>query len=278
MTFTIAEDIVALLLAYYGASASGLINGGFETNDFTGWDESGAQISNAQFHSGAYSANINSADQYLEQSIALPVNTLTALTFWMMFSTPDAGQSITFEVTYSDTSTYTDSIAYASPNTWVQYDYTTSLHPFKRITKIKFIHIGGDANVFIDDVTITHTAPILIPSIHLLDAATPPDAHTDNGEIIIKNEKLLRIDPLNGVRSETFLVDIDIVLEDTDASSPTDLKVILSETDRVFDTESLAHTSYYYKIRYNWLGSYRLGRIKFQVEVLNALVTRPALV
>ena len=47
--------------------------------------------------------------------------------------------------------------------------------------------------------------------------------------------------------------------------------------DRVFDAESIAHTSYFYKPRYVWNGSYREGVIKFQVEVLNALVPRPGL-
>ncbi|KKN58858.1 hypothetical protein LCGC14_0547650 [marine sediment metagenome] len=114
------------------------------------------------------------------------------------------------------------------------------------------------------------------PNIRLLDDYSP-DSHPDDGEIIIKDEQLLRIDPFNGSRSETFLVDIDVKYDDYTASAPTIIKLLLAEIDRVMDAESIAHTTYYYKPRYNWLGSYRLGVVRFQVEVLNALVVRPGL-
>jgi len=115
-----------------------------------------------------------------------------------------------------------------------------------------------------------------LPNIQLLDDFDPL-THSADGDIIINDEKLLRIDPFNGVRSETFLVDIDVIFDTYTAIAPTIIKQILAEMDKVFDTESLAHTTYYYKPRYDWNGSYRLGVVKFQVEVLNALVVRPGL-
>lgn len=117
------------------------------------------------------------------------------------------------------------------------------------------------------------------PVIRLLDDEPDPNdrGFPIIGEIIIGEEQLLRIDPFNGSRSETFLVDIIVSYQEVTATSPERIKSIVAEIDRVMDAESIAHTTYYYRIRYNWLGSYKRGVVNLQVEVLNALVARPGL-
>lgn len=114
------------------------------------------------------------------------------------------------------------------------------------------------------------------PTISLLDDDTS-NSFDINGEIIIGEEQLLRIGSFNGSRSETFLVDLIVRYDTLTGSTPDIIKQILKEIDRVMDAESIAHTTYFYKPRYSWNGSYRVGVVKFQVEVLNALVVRPGL-
>ncbi len=118
------------------------------------------------------------------------------------------------------------------------------------------------------------------PVIRLIDDDPDPNdrGFPIIGEIVIGREQFLRLDPFSGYRSETFLVDIVVSYQEYTATSPARIKSIVAEIDRVLDAESLTHDTYYYKIRYDWLGSYREGVMKLQVEVLNALTIRPSLV
>ncbi|HET7421401.1 MAG TPA: hypothetical protein VFL27_13580 [Candidatus Dormibacteraeota bacterium] len=50
---------------------SAIINGGFETGDFTGWTASGATAVSTRSHSGSYSAQVGSASPYVYDDVAV---------------------------------------------------------------------------------------------------------------------------------------------------------------------------------------------------------------
>lgn len=280
MTFTIAEDIKRLLNDNY-SNANVIIlakNGGFETGDLTDWTVTGTVISTTQKHAGTYSAKMTAISHALTQNIAyIPVDNLSAFEFWYYSATAGSGGAVgmTYTVTYSDATTTAGTVDLTVYDTWTKVDLLSSLTATKTIIKFKLVDVDS-TELYIDDVTFTYNLASG-PNFILIDDY-PPTTYSKGGDVIIGREQLLRIDQYNGIRSETFLVDINLVVEDTTTESPILIKRTMSEMDRVLDKESIDHTTYYYKVRYDWLGSYRIGVTKFQVEVLNALVTRPGLI
>ncbi len=278
MTFTIAEDIKTLLTNDFISQDTGLKNADFETGTTSEWTHSGLQISTIQKHSGCCSGFLSGSGEYMEQSITVPVDLVTAFSFWVLYGAADASD-LTVTITYSDSTTTIKTIT--NIQAWTEYDYITDLTAGKTISKIRWEQGSASPVIHVDDITLTWSGSGSLenpPNIRLIDDDNPDSYKGDVGEIIIGEEQLLRIDFFNGIRTETFLVDMDVLKDDQSASAPTNLKIILAEIDRVFDAETFALTTYIYKSRYNWLGSYRIGVVKYQVEVSNALVTRPALV
>jgi hypothetical protein len=125
--------------------------------------------------------------------------------------------------------------------------------------------------------SVLNAVSITSPNIQLLD-----DDYGDTAEnvpdIFIGEEELLRIDPYNGTRTETFTLRINIIIENYTLKAPYLIKSTIREIDKLLDTESHNHTSYYYTTRYRWPGSFRIGKSSLLIEVKNALVTRPSLV
>ncbi len=139
-------------------------------------------------------------------------------------------------------------------------------------TEITNLFNGNTASGYL----ILNLSSLADANIMLLDDNVG-DSQENIPDIFIKQEELLRIDSFNGKRSETFTVDVTALIENYDINAPYLIKGVMREIDKLLDTESRAHTSYFYKLRYNWLGSYRIGQANLVVEVHNHLVTRPAL-
>ncbi len=275
LTFTIAEDIKTLLTDDWDNTKIfiNITNGTFETGDLTGWTvTSSPSASGVQKHGGSWSCLFDSAaDSIKNTSLFIRVSELSASEFWYYFPTGETG-SLSWIVTYDDGTNENDTITAGNFDVWTKVDFLSTLDTQKIITAFEII--GATTTGYVDDIVFTYSSNT--PTIRLIDD-DPPTAYDEGGEIIIGREQFLRIDQYNGIRSETFIVDITLSYDDVAASKPTILKRIMKEIDRVFDAESLAHTSYYYRPRYDWPGSYRAGVTRFQIEVLNALVTRPGL-
>jgi hypothetical protein len=78
-----------------GSSGGGIVNGGFETGDYTGWTKSGAAetIVSAGCHSGTYCAQLGSTsptngDSVAAQTFTAPSNA-TSISLWYKESCPD---------------------------------------------------------------------------------------------------------------------------------------------------------------------------------------------
>jgi len=116
----------------------------------------------------------------------------------------------------------------------------------------------------------TNTSASAKPNIRLKES-NKPTTHSTNGEIIVEDEQLVRIDKKGQYRDETYVVKVRLTYN---SANSTIIKQMLAEIDRVLETESKAHTSYYYKFSYVWKARYKKGVINLLVEVLNADVAR----
>lgn len=112
------------------------------------------------------------------------------------------------------------------------------------------------------------------PNIKLIEDDRPATKEA-NGIIEIGQERLVRSDSHGSWVSKTFIVDITISYP---SNTSTVLKKIVSEIERVVDAESIAHTSYFYRVKeYVWTGAYREGTMDIRIEVLDALQDRAGL-
>lgn len=128
-----------------------ITNGGFETGDFTGWENSGAYVIDWLYHSGAYSCQCYQSTIY--QNMNVPVNSVSSFGFWTNgFAGSGPAGSIT--VYYSDeTFTYVEIVVSGS---WVYTNMLGLLSEGKTIIKVEFF--GGSAIPFaLDDVSLKYT-------------------------------------------------------------------------------------------------------------------------
>ena len=96
---TLTSAAALLFLACAPANAGLVVNGGFETGDFTGWTVSGASfdcgspsgISTIGPHSGTYSACFGNPDglTFISQTLTTTPGQEYAFTFWYAQQPPD---------------------------------------------------------------------------------------------------------------------------------------------------------------------------------------------
>jgi hypothetical protein len=110
-------------------SASVIVNGGFETGNFTGWTNAGATSISTTAHSGTYSAMVGSAnpfngDSSIRQTFTAPAGTGHTLTFWYLVVCTD---TVTYDwatATLKDNTTNTTTTVLAKTctnnGTWAQ--------------------------------------------------------------------------------------------------------------------------------------------------------------
>ncbi len=153
------------------ASADLLINGNFESGDFTGWafESTGSvdnpTISTGQVHSGTYSALIGQTDEpvygdcVLYQDVAIPAGGAT-LSFWAWFWAVD---SITFDQQIVQIRDENDNVLqilfYKHENTqvWTQFIFPLDTYAGQtiRITFIDHMDGAGDPTFWhLDDVSV----------------------------------------------------------------------------------------------------------------------------
>jgi hypothetical protein len=109
--------------------ATVIVNGGFETGDFTGWNRSGATSISGTAHTGTHSAQVGSGspfngDSSISQTFTAPSGTGPILTFWYRVVCTD---TVTYDwatATLKDNTTNTTSTVLAKTctnnGTWVQ--------------------------------------------------------------------------------------------------------------------------------------------------------------
>lgn len=148
--------------------AERVVNGDFETGDFTGWNFSPpygsfplVQVTTTHY-GGSYGARLVSytdnmfvpygTEEYFEQTLALPmlVSNITSFGFWYL--SPNENLVAKLVITYSDTSTTI--IGIPSCIVWTYKDVLPLLSSGKTIVKIRFRQITPCTNCYIDDVSL----------------------------------------------------------------------------------------------------------------------------
>ena len=168
-------SVIALGIAMFGATEVGatsiVLNGGFETGDFTGWSLSGGSTFCAPFvatngqsacgvvvgppHSGTYYAVLgnNSTDWFLDQTLTTIGGQTYNLSFWL--SNNDVGFGITpndFSVSWNGTQVY--SAVNLGPFAYTQFSFPALIATSGSTT----LRIGGfrhDPGYFgLDDISV----------------------------------------------------------------------------------------------------------------------------
>jgi hypothetical protein len=172
MKYLPAFIIIILLLGGYripwafSAPSNAVTNPGWETSVTDDWTDGlygGSVRTNAQKHSGSWSAQLYSDNVHQHFSPALAVNSITSFTFYYAGFTGGNSNYI-LDVHYTDASEENYYVMFSADSAWHQLDITSALDAGKSIDKITFG--GGSGNpVWYDDVELMYEEPNEAPTI-----------------------------------------------------------------------------------------------------------------
>jgi PKD repeat protein len=173
-----SPSLIATIPYGYTVVASGpsitglplLVNGGFETGDFSGWSEGGNFTScsvvtgSLYAHSGTYGGEFGPAGPslaYLSQFLPTATNGVYTLSFWL--DSPDGLTPNEFSVAWDGT-TLMDKKSFGAVG-WTNIQFTVTASGTNTLLQFGF----RDDNSFLglDDVSVTPPAAPIIASIHL---------------------------------------------------------------------------------------------------------------
>lgn len=166
-------ESTSVSLTVSSASTNLVVNGGFETGNFSGWTTAGAvapTISNAEAHSGSYSALLGQTaapevdgNSDIYQSITIPSTaTKATLTFWYWPGTDDTITYAYQEVLVQNTSgtTLATVLKVASnAKSWQEVTYDLSSYAGQTIRLFFAVHGNGYSRdyiyMYVDDISVT---------------------------------------------------------------------------------------------------------------------------
>jgi uncharacterized membrane protein len=146
-------------------TAKGIVNGGFETGDFTGWTRTGVTTIVKTPHSGVFAARIGSTSPSAKSTLAQTFTVPAAggkLTFWYRMTCTDNVKSDWFTVTVHDGVTGATStlLAPVCPKTavWTKVTVNLSAHAGHSVT-VTFVNhddgqVGDPSHTLLDDVAL----------------------------------------------------------------------------------------------------------------------------
>jgi len=139
-----------------------IVNGGFETGDFTGWIYNSSEVTNAQKHSGNYSCflGISPTEGYIEQDLAEPI-AIECIQSCGCFILPSVGDgALYFTITYEDYTTNYRRYDFGQSGEWSYIDFMAFLNAEADLKK-KIIHVAysstgllGLKGFYVDDVSL----------------------------------------------------------------------------------------------------------------------------
>jgi hypothetical protein len=143
---TVASD-------YGGGSSEMVVNGGFETGDFTGWGQSNVvhtSVNDLVPRSGIYSLEIyGTPSEYISQTLTTLAGTNYTLSFWLW---DNGNQPMTMGVLWDNTIVTNMSFA-DSYFDWTQFSF--SLTASNVSTPLRFVSGGSYGVLWLDDVSVT---------------------------------------------------------------------------------------------------------------------------
>ena len=160
-TYTLYDDVVVTS----GGAPQPVVNGDFETADFTGWSRSGVMSISLAAHTGFYAAKLGSANPSFESSISqtftVPASAGT-LSFWYLVYCPDTIQYDWATATLRDNTTSTTITLLprtcSRTGTWVQVSRNVTSMRGHSVTLTLINHdddYPGDAtSTLYDDVQV----------------------------------------------------------------------------------------------------------------------------
>jgi Bacterial Ig domain len=218
---------VNVSLTVSAPNSNPVVNGGFETGNFSGWTTSGAASSviAGAAHSGSFGAQLGATtatngDSSAAQTFTMPSGSPT-LTFWYNNHCPDTLQFDWATATLKDnvTNVTTTVLAKTCSNpggTWVQVTYNASANAGHSVTLTLTSHddnFGGDPTfTWYDDVVVTSGPPDTTPPTTSI--TSPANNATVSGTV---NVTASASDNVGVVKVEFY---IDSVLKSTSTTSP----------------------------------------------------------
>jgi methionine-rich copper-binding protein CopC len=163
-TLTIGPNITdafgnPMSAAYSGGftlSSERIVNGGFETGDFTGWTQSGdlsfTGVGTGTVHSGTYSAFLGptGSDGFLAQTFPTTANTTYTLDYWLEH---DGGTPSDFYAQINGVTVPGSRLD--NPNAFGYTEYTFAFRATGSQTELKFGFLEAPSYFHLDDVSVS---------------------------------------------------------------------------------------------------------------------------
>jgi len=156
---------VGLLAAAFAASANTnlVVNGGFETGDFTGWTVSDTSLTTAGSlgpHSGIHEADLgNRSLSTLQQSIPTVAGTAYTVDLWIgRLGQLAGGDAFSLAVGFAGT-TFVNLTALTLPLNSPYAEYSASIIAASASSPLIITYVDQPSYILIDDVSVTAAVP-----------------------------------------------------------------------------------------------------------------------
>lgn len=156
--FAVIFALVASFFCAQTAAANLVTNGGFETGDFTGWAQWGAEDilvikpDSLNAHSGdSYVLKMTDAISYISQAVPTTPGKTYELRFWLRTDI-DLGQRNQFLVQWAGTTL--PAISYLPQQDYTEYVFTNLTPASGSSSDLTFALLTFEGGMFLDDVSV----------------------------------------------------------------------------------------------------------------------------